>query len=83
MILKAATLLNLQLDQSWIIGDRVTDLLAGRRARLAGGLHVATGEGNCPDERRAALAIHEPDSFTVQGIASIAEARWYLPWFNG
>ncbi|WFU12346.1 HAD-IIIA family hydrolase (plasmid) [Rhizobium sp. CB3090] len=37
MLLAAATDLDLDMRNSWIIGDRYTDLLAGARAGLAGG----------------------------------------------
>ena len=37
--------LNIDLSASWIIGDRHSDLEAGRRAGLAGGIIVQTGYG--------------------------------------
>lgn len=82
MLLKAAALLDLSLGTSWIIGDRHTDLLAGKSAGLAGGLHVATGEGGLAAERAAALALDDRH-FRVAGIASIAGAAPWLPWFGG
>ena len=45
MFFKAAQQLNLDLARSWIIGDRLTDLEAGRSAGLAGGVLVKTGYG--------------------------------------
>lgn len=47
LLLNAAQEFHLDLSQSWIIGDRLSDLEAGRRAgtRLA---HVATGQDPTP-----------------------------------
>lgn len=42
MLLAAATDLKLSLEDSWIIGDRETDLLAGARAGLAGGYLIGS-----------------------------------------
>ncbi len=56
MLLRGQRCLGLDLSRSWIVGDRGLDIQAGRRAGLAGGVHVATGFGTDPDERREALA---------------------------
>lgn len=45
MILEAASVLALDLQHSFIIGDCLTDLAAGSAAGLAGGALVATGHG--------------------------------------
>jgi D-glycero-D-manno-heptose 1,7-bisphosphate phosphatase len=42
MLLAAAADLQLDMRQSWIIGDRNTDLLAGARAGLAGGFIIGS-----------------------------------------
>jgi D-glycero-D-manno-heptose 1,7-bisphosphate phosphatase len=78
MLLKAAAHLNIELARSWIVGDRANDLLAGRRAGLAGGVHVATGEGRGEDERRLALALDE-DCFRVAVVDSIAGVSAHVP----
>ena len=46
MLLQAATELNLDLAQSWMIGDTVSDLLAGRNAGCRGTILVETGYGD-------------------------------------
>lgn len=53
MLQVAATDLNLDLDQSLLIGDRLSDLQAGSRAGLRWLAHVATGHGQ---RERAAVA---------------------------
>jgi len=57
MLLKAAESLNLDLHRSWIVGDRASDLEAGRAAGLSGGLHVLTGHGR-------------EDRFEAEGLAT-------------
>jgi D-glycero-D-manno-heptose 1,7-bisphosphate phosphatase len=65
MLLAAQQAVNLDLTRSWIVGDKMGDLLAGYHARLAGGLHVLTGEG--PAHREAILAWHHPGFEVVCG----------------
>lgn len=45
MIVAAARLLSINLSASWMIGDRASDLMAGRSAGLAGGMLVLSGLG--------------------------------------
>ena len=59
MLLKAAELLNLELSRSWIVGDQITDLLAGKAAGLEGGILVGTGHGAA--HLSAAQALAHPD----------------------
>ncbi|MDP6884509.1 MAG: HAD-IIIA family hydrolase [Rhodospirillales bacterium] len=72
MLLRAITALTLDAAASWIIGDRASDLEAGRAAGLMGGLHVRTGYGERPGEREAALALADR-RFQSLGAASIAD----------
>lgn len=44
MLLAAAADLQLNMDESWIIGDRETDLIAGARAGLAGGFLIGCSQ---------------------------------------
>ena len=76
MLLKAAEMLDVELGASWIVGDRAGDIDAGRKAGLAGGLHVMSCFG--ADERQSALALASPD-FQVFGAATIADALGLLP----
>ncbi len=45
MLLRAARELDLDLRQSWMVGDMVSDLLAGRNAGCKGSILVRTGHG--------------------------------------
>jgi D-glycero-D-manno-heptose 1,7-bisphosphate phosphatase len=49
MILRAASDLDLDLDRSWMIGDMVSDVLAGRNAGCRGLIFVASGQGRPED----------------------------------
>jgi D-glycero-D-manno-heptose 1,7-bisphosphate phosphatase len=53
MLLNAASLLNLDLSRSWIVGDHASDMAAGYKAGLRGGLHVLTGHGR--NQREAVI----------------------------
>ena len=76
MILRAAERLGLDLAGSWIVGDRASDLEAGRAAGLAGGAHVLTGHGAA--ERDAALEVAS-GRFRVLDAESVAEVPALLP----
>lgn len=76
MILRAAERLDLDLAGSWVVGDRATDLEAGRAAGLAGGVHVLTGHGAA--ERDAAREV-ATGAFRVLGADSAAQVPALLP----
>jgi D-glycero-D-manno-heptose 1,7-bisphosphate phosphatase len=76
MLLKAAELLSLDLTRSWIVGDRASDLEAGRNAGLAGGVLVLTGYGR--GEETKAVALSRP-GFEVSVADSIREAAQFVP----
>lgn len=82
MLLAAADRLGLDLAVSWIVGDRASDLMAGKNAGLAGGVHVLTGHGADKGERETALALAE-DGFRVSGAPAIADALTMLPLLKG
>jgi D-glycero-D-manno-heptose 1,7-bisphosphate phosphatase len=69
MIRAAADQLPIDLARSWIVGDRETDVAAGRAAALAGAVHVLTGYGR---EHRAAAERLAAANFAVRVIDSIA-----------
>lgn len=83
LLRRAALLLTLDAARSWIVGDRTGDILAGRAAGLAGGMHVATGWGSQAGEREAALAAALAGGYRVLAAASIAAAPALLPLFSG
>lgn len=61
MLLRAAEDLNLDLGESWMIGDTVSDLLAGRNAGCRASILVRTGYGS-RTEAKGAPADHVVDN---------------------
>jgi len=80
MVLRGLDRLALDRQRSWIVGDRVRDLEAGRRAGLSGGLHVATGDG--AKERDAVRALAGP-AFQVLTAETLAGGLGRLPLLSG
>jgi len=78
MLLLAQQRLGVDLQKSWIVGDRSLDVLAGKNAGLTGAVHVLTGHGTKDGERDAALAAAE-NSFSVTPAANLGEARALIP----
>lgn len=78
MLIRAARALTLDLGASWIVGDRASDIEAGRNAKLAGGVHVASGHGHDKRERRGALAFADR-RFRVLTAATLAGVPRLLP----
>lgn len=78
MVLRAAADLAIDLDRSWLVGDKMIDLDAARRAGLAGALHVLTGHGQT---ERAGAAAFASSRFDVRLGQSIVDAL-ALPIFN-
>jgi D-glycero-D-manno-heptose 1,7-bisphosphate phosphatase len=56
---------------SWVIGDRASDIEAGRAAGLAGGILVLTGNG--AKERDVALS-HTSDHYAVETAPDLGGA---------
>jgi histidinol phosphatase-like enzyme len=71
MFLAAQQFVGVDLTQSWIVGDRMADLLAGYYAGLSGGLHVLTGEGSA---HREMVQAWQPVKFEVVCGNSISDA---------
>ena len=80
MILAAARLLPLALSASWIIGDRASDLAAGRNAGLAGGLLMLGALSQRELEASQPMATA---SFRVFAGHSIAAALSLIPLLGG
>jgi D-glycero-D-manno-heptose 1,7-bisphosphate phosphatase len=78
MLLRASNAFSIDLSQSWIIGDRASDLQAGLRAGIKGGIHVFMGHGVESGEREQALALNS-ESFSAIGANSIADAFDLIP----
>lgn len=75
MLLAARDLLALDLQRSWIVGDKLDDLLAGAQAGLCGGLHVLTGQGHA---HRRSVADWQPLNYIVRLGDSITDAAALL-----
>jgi D-glycero-D-manno-heptose 1,7-bisphosphate phosphatase len=71
MIVAAAERMKLDLARSFIVGDRASDLGAGRAAALAGGILISTG---ADDAERAAAIRLRGGKFAVEVAASLADA---------
>ncbi|HEY9079935.1 HAD family hydrolase [Magnetovibrio sp.] len=78
MLLLAKDILGVDLQKSWIVGDRSLDVMAGKNAGLSGAVHVLTGHGTKEGEREAALAVAD-DTFTVTPATNLGEARALIP----
>ena len=67
MLLAAARRLPIDMARSWIVGDRATDIEAGRAAGLAGGVHVAgTEDGKAAEAlRRPGYAVRRAPDLTA------------------
>lgn len=72
MILAGAERLSLELEASWLVGDRWGDIEAAIRAGLAGGVLI----GDNPPKTC-------PDTFRLFTVASTADAASYLPILEG
>jgi len=62
---------NIDLRQSWMIGDNLTDIAAAKTARLDGAIHVLTGHGARYREEAAQLAGM---SFPVETCIDLTQA---------
>ncbi len=71
MLHEAGARMKLDLSNSWIVGDRASDLAAGRAASLRGGVLVATGYGQ--KEQEAALEFGG-QNFVVKISPNLAAA---------
>jgi len=71
MLLRAAADLDLNLRQSWLVGDKRSDIEAAKRAGLAGAMHVLTGYGEVERAESAQLA---EAGFEIRFGRSIADA---------
>jgi len=72
MLLEAARALNLDLKESLLIGDRLSDLQAGAAAAVAMVFHVLSGHG--PRARASALHWHE-QCLKAQDTSEISAQR--------
>ena len=78
MLIMAAELMGVDLSGSWIVGDRSSDILAGKNAGLAGGVHVLSGHGASNNERQKALS-QSSNNFVVKSATDLASAASLIP----
>ena len=76
MLLRAARDLNLDLRASWIVGDTLGDVLAGRRAHLAGAVLVLTGHGARDRDKVIAMSDGE---LPILIASTLGEAAGMIP----
>jgi D-glycero-D-manno-heptose 1,7-bisphosphate phosphatase len=81
LLIMAESLMALDLNNSWIAGDRSTDLLAGLNAGCAGGIHLQTGHGIRDIERQTSIALANKN-FPTQSLPSISDMLLELPLFK-
>lgn len=77
MLIEASRLLNLDLRQSTLAGDKAADQEAARGAGLPYGIHVLTGYGRAQEQ--SARNVDSAD-FTVHIVENAAEAGTLLPF---
>lgn len=61
MLRRARDLLPIDMGRSWMVGDRDVDVIAAKKAGLAGAVHLLSGNPRSGDSRRAALALAGPE----------------------
>ena len=76
MILAAAEAMPIDLGRSWMVGDQASDVEAGRRANLAGAIHVASGHGAAERQR---ISAGGKGDFTVLTADTIAQVPSLVP----
>jgi len=81
MLYEAHARLGVALERSFIVGDKDSDLGAGRAAGLMGGLHVSTGHGDAT-HRAEALAL-QTSAFEVRLGDDIGAAKGLLTRLAG
>lgn len=73
MLLRARDDLSLDLKKSWIVGDAVTDLSAGKAAGICGGVLVETGYGT--RDRAPADELASVEFSVLHGWQALPELR--------
>jgi histidinol-phosphate phosphatase family protein len=75
MILRAAEDLHLDLGRSWMVGDMVSDVLAGMNAGCRGSIFVRTGSGPASVKRRMVAGVRVVDDLPAAADTVLAESR--------
>jgi D-glycero-D-manno-heptose 1,7-bisphosphate phosphatase len=74
MIKQASRRYPIDLKRSYVVGDKMDDLLLARKAKLAGGLLVRTGNGRKNEKKLKSTPLSK--AFVVSDI--LGAARWIL-----
>lgn len=82
MLHLARDLMGVDLEKSWIIGDRASDLGAGKNAGIEGGIHVVSGHGSNEGERERAMLLQD-DHFLVRTADAISDCEWVIDLLKG
>lgn len=80
MLQRAIAALDLNHGASWIVGDRIGDMMAGEAAGLAGGVLVDSGIG--ASERHAAGALRD-SRFEMREAGGLADAADLIARLSG
>jgi D-glycero-D-manno-heptose 1,7-bisphosphate phosphatase len=67
MLLRAAREMLLDLSRSWVVGDMLSDVLAGRNAGCRGTIYISSGEGG------ALLSDHQAIDHVVKDVFEAAQ----------
>jgi D-glycero-D-manno-heptose 1,7-bisphosphate phosphatase len=73
MLLDAAAVLDIDLERSWLIGDKIIDLECAINARLGGAVLVRTGYGAGMEERLGELARSECQIHAADDVGEAVE----------
>jgi D-glycero-D-manno-heptose 1,7-bisphosphate phosphatase len=76
MLLDAAEALGIHPGRSWMVGDMLSDLLAGQNAGCRGSVLVATGKGLEPGEETIA-PCHLSVADLTEAASRILEGPWH------
>lgn len=71
MLLYLEDALEIDLEGSWLVGDKATDIQAAQRAGLKGAVHVETGYGS---EQRDAVGESDAPDFKIVRARNLSEA---------
>lgn len=86
MIRKAAAILGLDLNTSWIVGDKASDMRAGIAAGLEGGIHVhnaESGHGGDPEEIEGVEELKRSvKGFQILSAENVADCQALIPFLT-
>lgn len=75
MLIRAAEELGLDLGVSWMVGDMISDILAGINARCRGSILVQTGKGLSEAEGALDVAYHVADNLLAAADLILTDSQ--------